>query len=160
MNLEVKVSIPTKPKKIQHLSDISLKTALIKAKTDENIISSNCTKIINHDDEQSSPLSEINQIGNNKKNKKDKDKDKDNTKKIKTSVVRNSNESNNDISQSHLGPETLGLGVNANPHGETLAGVVLGKLKDGSGEGEENRGVLYKDKNHINNLKPRHEQVL
>ena len=156
MNLEVRVSIPTKPKKIQHLSDISLKTALIKAKTDENIITSNCTKIINHDDEQSSPMSEINQIGNNKKNKKDKD----NTKKIKTGAVKNSNERNNDISQSNLGPETLGLGVNVNPLGETLAGVVLGKLKDGSGEGEENRGVLCKDKNQINNLKPRHEQVL
>ena len=77
MNLEVKIAIPTKPKKIQHLSDISLKTALIKAKTEENVMTSNCIKILNHDDELSSPLAEINQISNNRKNKKDKDKDKD-----------------------------------------------------------------------------------
>ena len=156
MNLEVKISIPTKPKKIQHLSDISLKTALIKAKTEENVMTSNCIKILNHDDELSSPSAEVNQISNTRKNKKDKD----NTKKTKSGVVNNNNDGDSNISQSHLGPETLCVGVNTNPFGETLAGVVLGKLKEGSGKGEEDREVVLKEKYNINKLKPRHEQVL
>ena len=156
MNLEVKISIPTKPKKIQNLSDISLKTALIKAKTEENVMTSNCIKILNHDDELSSPSAEVNQISNNRKNKKDKD----NTKKTKSGVVNNNNDGDSNISQSHLGPETLCVGVNTNPFGETLAGVVLGKLKEGSGKGEEDREVVLKEKYNINKLKPRHEQVL
>ena len=156
MNLEVKISIPTKPKKIQHLSDISLKTALIKAKTEENVMSSNCIKILNHDDELSSPSAEVNQISNIRKNKKEKD----NTKKTKSGVVNNNNDGDSNISQSHLGPETLCVGVNTNPLGETLAGVVLGKLKEGSGKGEEDREVVLKEKYNINKLKPRHEQVL
>lgn len=156
MNLEVKISIPTKPKKIQHLSDISLKTALIKAKTEENVMTSNCIKILNHDDELSSPLAEVNQTSNIRKNKKEKD----NTKKTKSGVVSNNNDGDSNISQSHLGPETLCVGVNTNPFGETLAGVVLGKLKEGSGKGEEDREVVLKEKYNINKLKPRHEQVL
>ena len=160
MNLEVKIAIPTKPKKIQHLSDISLKTALIKAKTEENVMTSNCIKILNHDDELSSPSAEVNQTSNTRKNKKDKDKDKDNTKKTKSGVVSNNNDGDSNISQSHLGPETLCVGVNTNPLGETLAGVVLGKLKEGSGKGEEDREVVLKEKYNINKLKPRHEQVL
>ena len=156
MNLEVKISIPTKPKKIQHLSDISLKTALIKAKTEENVMTSNCIKILNHDDELPSPLAEVNQTSNIRKNKKEKD----NTKKTKSGVVSNNNDGDSNISQSHLGPETLCVGVNTNPLGETLAGVVLGKLKEGSGKGEEDREVVLKEKYNINKLKPRHEQVL